>query len=147
MPQCGESHLVLLLMHKPCSFSRATLRWCRWLKVGRGDAVGYKGLLEGDWFFSFLLHSPLQPVRGDQETWVLFAVLWLILSKLEQDPEPVSVPVSAEGTHSGTWDAKLPVMKSRGAAQSTLLSLTHYNSVPGFILFSQLTAGISLTRA
>lgn len=48
-----ESHLVLLLMHKPCSFSRATLRWCRWLKVGRGDAVGYKGLLEGDWFSLF----------------------------------------------------------------------------------------------
>lgn len=135
----GKSHLILLLLyHKPCSFSRAALRWCRWLTVRRGDAVG---LLEVDWFSLFLLHNPLHSVRGrtcswlagwDQETRALFAVLLLILSKVEQDPEPVSVPVFAEGTDSGARDAK-PACDGK---QRTLLSLTNCNSMPGFILFS-----------
>lgn len=132
-PPAPEEQTLLLLKRRPTVRKEAH----GGEKRCHGVPVGTPQLLEGDWFSSFLLHDPLHRVRGrmgcevagwDGETQVLFPVLLLIFSRLEQDPE--SAPVSAGGDRVGL--SNLLAVVSRGAAQSTLLSLTNCNPVPGY---------------
>lgn len=125
---------------------RATLRWCRWLTVGRGDAVGYQWVAGRRLIFLFSAAQPSAPCQRKNRQLVSRMGLGdtsFICSPAADLVQTRTRPWTSQcpcvcwrGQVQEQGMLNLPVMESRGAAQSTLLSLTNHNSGPGFILFS-----------